>query len=124
MRTIYPKEWVAMHPYTKTDATDNYYCKLVNKIIKVLYYYDIMRGEIEPEDEIYEDTAIFLVGWFEDIISQTGVWQVFTSQCEKRYGSRLPFYEPGEDYYPDEINVERDKRGRCTLHSLALLSER
>ncbi len=35
MRTIYPKEWVAMHPYTKTDATDNYYCKLVNKIIKV-----------------------------------------------------------------------------------------
>ena len=106
MRTIYPKEWVAMHPYTKTDATDNYYCKLVNKIIKVLYDYDIMEGETEPEDEVYEDTAIFLVGWFEDIISQTGVWQVFTSQCEKRYGSRLPFYEPGEEYYPDEINVE------------------
>lgn len=95
-----------MHPYTKTDATDNYYCKLVNRIIEVLYDYDIMEGEIEPEDEVYEDTAIFLVGWFEDIISQTSVWQVFTSQCEKRYGSRLPFYEPGEDYYPDEINVE------------------
>ena len=106
MRKIYPKEWVSMHPYTKTGATDNYYCRLVNRIIDVLYDYDIMEGEIEPEDEIYEDTAIFLVGWFEDIISQTGVWQVFTSQCEKRYGSRLPFYEPGEDYYPDEINVE------------------
>lgn len=95
-----------MHPYTKTDATDNYYCKLVNRIIEVLYDYDIMIGEIEPEDEVYEDTAKFLVAWFEDIISQTGVWQVFTSQCEKRYGSRLPFYEPGEDYYPDEINVK------------------
>lgn len=71
-----------MHPYTKTGATDNYYCRLVNRIIDVLYDYDIMEGEIEPEDEIYEDTAIFLVGWFEDIISQTGVWQVFTSQCE------------------------------------------
>ena len=106
MRKIYPREWVSMHPYTKTDATDNYYCKLVNRIIEVLYDYDIMEGEIEPEDEVYEDTAIFLVGWFEDIISQTCVWQVFTSQCEKRYGSRLPFYEPGEDYYPDEINVE------------------
>lgn len=95
-----------MHPYTKTDAIDNYYCKLVNRIIEVIYDYDIMVEEIEPEDEVYEDTAKFLVGWFEDIISQTGVWQVFTSQCEKRYGSRLPFYEPGEDYYPDEINVE------------------
>ena len=101
MRKIYPREWVSMHPYTKTDATDNYYCKLVNRIIELLYDYDIMEGETEPEDEVYEDTAIFLVGWFEDIISQTGVWQVFTS-----YGSRLPFYEPGEDYYPDEINVE------------------
>lgn len=106
MRKIYPREWVSMHPYTKTDATDNYYCKLVNRIIELLYDYDIMEGETEPEDEVYEDTAIFLVGWFEDIISQTGVWQVFTSQCEKRYGSRLPFYELGEDYYPDEINVE------------------
>ena len=73
MRRIYPKEWVSMHPYTKTGTTDNYYCRLVNRIIAVLYDYDIMEWEIEPEDEIYEDTAIFLVGWFEDIISQTGV---------------------------------------------------
>ena len=55
MRKIYPREWVSMHPYTKTDATDNYYCKLVNRIIELLYDYDIMEGETEPEDEVYED---------------------------------------------------------------------
>ena len=47
MRKIYPKEWVSMHPYTKTGATDNYYCRLVNRIIDVLYDYDIMEGEID-----------------------------------------------------------------------------
>ena len=107
MRTIYPKEWVECHPYDKTDNVDRYYCSLVNKINKVLYKYDILAGDPIVEDEAYEEAAIIIALWFEDIISQTGIWQAFTSQCEKRYGSRLPFYEiDDEDYYPDEINVE------------------
>ena len=106
MKKIYPKEWLHYHPYSKIDAVDRYYCNVVNRVMKVLYEHDILGNDALPEERVYENTAIFIAAWFEDVISQTGVWQVFTSQCEKRYGSRLPFYELNNTYYYDEINVE------------------
>ena len=98
MKKIYPKKWLQYHPYSKIDAVDRYYCNIVNKIMKVIYEYDVMGDDAITEEGIYEQTAIFIGAWFEDVISQTGVWQVFTSQCEKRYGSRLPFYELNNTY--------------------------
>lgn len=106
MKKIYPKEWLQYHPYTKTDAVDRYYCDIVNKLMKVIYEFDIMAGDPMAEEGVYDQAAIFIGAWFEDVISQTGVWQVFTSQCEKRYGSKLPFYELDDEYYCDEVNVE------------------
>ena len=107
MKKIYPKQWLQYHPYTKTDAVDRYYCDIVNKLLKVIYEYDIAPDDpIIDTEELYQDTAIFLGAWFEDVISQTGVWQAFTSECEKRYGSRLPFYELNDNYFYDEINEE------------------
>ena len=106
MKKIYPKEWLQYHPYTKTDAVDRYYCDIVNKLMKVIYEYDIMAGDPIAEEGVYDEAAIFIGAWFEDVISQTGVWQAFTSECEKRYGSKLPFYELDDEYYSDEVNVE------------------
>ena len=109
MKKIYPIQWLEHHPYATTDATDRYYCDLVNKLLKIIWKYDVMAGRLIDDkdiESIYENTAIFTTAWFEDIISQTGLWQVFTSECKKRYGSRLPFYELDDNYYPDEINLE------------------
>ncbi len=106
MKKIYPQQWLYFHPYTKTDAVDRYYCDIVNKLMKVIYEYDVMAGDPMAEEGIYKDAAIFIGAWFEDVISQTGIWQVFTSECEKRYGSRLPFYDLDDEYYYDEINIE------------------
>lgn len=106
MRKVYLKEWVKYHPYKKTDEVDRYYCELVNRINKRLWTFNVLEGEDIVDEGIYEETAMFIAAWFEDIISQTGIWQVFTSQCLKRYGSRLPFYEIGDYYYADEINLE------------------
>ena len=109
MKKIYPIQWLVYHPYETSDATDRYYCNLVNKLLKTIGKYDIMAGTLLEDEDIehlYENAAFFLTGWFEDIISQTGIWQIFTSECKKRYGSRLPFYELDNNYYPDEINLE------------------
>ena len=74
--------------------------------MKIIYDFDVMEGESIVEEGAYEEAAIFLGGWFEDIISQTGLWQVFTSECEKRYGTKLPFFELDGNYYSDEVNLE------------------
>lgn len=101
-RRIYTKEWLKLHPYEKGGSTDRYYTDLANRIYLTLQNMPI---SFAINSEARETISLCISAWFEDIISKTGMWQVFTTECERRYGSRLPFYHLNE-YYPDEINVE------------------
>lgn len=100
---IYPKDWLSYHPYRQTDEVDLYYTRLANRLCECLGS-AINDPSIEEIDRQF--MAIHLAAWFEDVISQTGIWQAFTAKCKEMYGAYLPFYPIGEDYLPDEINVE------------------
>lgn len=102
-RSIYTKEWLKLHPYKIADSTDNYYTDLANRIFQALQNTPL---GLRLDAEVKETMSLCISAWFEDVISGTGMWQVFTAECERRYGSKLPFYHLGDDYYPDEINVE------------------
>ena len=104
MKKIYPKEWLELHPYKQTNSVDQYYVGIANEIHKRLYSSTIADAFEEEENIRY--TSLCLAAWFEDVISQTGIWQAFTAECRKRYGSYLPFYPIKGDYFPDEINLE------------------
>lgn len=104
MKKIYPKEWLELHPYKQTDSTDLYYTGIANKLYSCLNK-SVISDSFDDDDNI-RYTSLCLAAWFEDVISQTGIWQAFTTECKKRYGSYLPFYSLDEDYYPDEINLE------------------
>ena len=100
-KKIYNNTWLECHPYTDANATDRYYVGIANHIYQIL-----VDTEINLDDDWTKKTAITITAWFEDIISQTGIWQCFTEECERRYGARIPFYPIGEDYFPDEVNQE------------------
>ena len=100
-KKIYNNTWLECHPYTDANATDRYYVGIANHIYQIL-----VDTEINLDDNWTKKTAITITAWFEDIISQTGIWQCFTEECERRYGARIPFYPIGEDYFPDEVNQE------------------
>ena len=104
MKKIYPKEWLELHPYKQTNSVDQYYVGIANEIHKRLYSSTIADAFEEEENIRY--TSLCLAAWFEDDISQTGIWQAFTAECRKRYGAYLPFYPIKGDYFPDEINLE------------------
>ena len=104
MKKIYPKKWLELHPYKKTNSVDQYYFGIANEIHKRLYSSTIADAFEEEENIRY--TSLCLAAWFEDVISQTGIWQAFTAECRKRYGAYLPFYPIKGDYFPDEINLE------------------
>ncbi|WP_277231801.1 DUF3843 family protein [Phocaeicola salanitronis] len=103
MKKIYPKEWLELHPYQIVDEVDRYYTDVANQIYQVLNT-PLADGMFEEEDARY--FSLCLAAWFEDVISQVGIWTTFTAACKKRYGNWLPFYPLDENYYPDEINVE------------------
>ena len=104
MKKIYPKKWLELHPYKQTNSVDQYYVGIANEIHKRLYSSTIADAFEEEENIRY--TSLCLAAWFEDVISQTGIWQAFTAECRKRYGAHLPFYPIKGDNLPKEINLE------------------
>lgn len=104
MKKIYVKEWMLFQPYERQDEIDIYYVKVANNIAECLVG---MVGERYPEHSL-RGIAIYLTLWFQDVISQTGIWEAFTEECRKRYGQPVPFMTPEEEkeYYPGEVNPE------------------
>jgi len=102
---IYIKQWLDLKPYDKQTPTDNYYLTISNKIYKVLYSPDsfILLMYIEKHD--LEVLSCFLASYFEDIISETNVWNTFTTIHQKLYNKKLPFYNTDE-YFDKEINIQ------------------
>ena len=87
MKKIYVKEWMLFQPYERQDEVDTYYVNVANQIAACLK--DFVGGRY-PEHSVH-GIAIYLTLWFQDVISQTGIWQAFSEECRKRYGCLVPF---------------------------------
>lgn len=99
------KHWMQFHPYDKPQRSDYYYFDLCKKTHKTLIsneFEEITKYLSEEEISLF---ACFLVCYFEDVISETSIWQSFTGQHMKLYQKYLPFYELDE-YFHNEINIE------------------
>ncbi|MCP9610859.1 DUF3843 family protein [Coprobacter tertius] len=105
-QVIFSGDWMGMHPYQSSAPTDLYYVKLANRIYEaadVLFLSEAYHKLYLDEDE-KKRFCCTLTAYFEDIISQTGIFTAFTRECLKRTGKPLPFYTC-EDYAEDEINT-------------------
>lgn len=84
---------MSMHPYEKADSVDLYYTELANKIYHALDNACFTHQFKDVRDAKY--LALCLAGYFEDTISGTCIWKTFTTECKKRYGVYVPFYQRG-----------------------------
>ncbi len=106
---IYSNDWMKFHPYRGSSSTDLYYITLANRVWKTIRSvennYNSMQS-IEINDSEQKELACVLTAYFEDIISQTGIFQTFTRLHQRQYGKPLPFFTLDEEYAPGEINIE------------------
>ncbi len=101
---IFPQDWKNRHPYKDSDATDAYYTKIANRVMVALKH---MQFDTVLDGDASKYVALALTSWFEDVISEIGIWKIFTTECKRRYGSYLPFYDTSEgEYFPEEINLD------------------
>ena len=119
-----------MHPYEKADETDLYYTELANEIYHALDEACYTHNFKNMDDA--KQLALSIAGYFEDVISGTGIWKTFTEECKQRYGTYIPFYEKesefikstlNEDdpaYDPEEINIADVKFLLGTITSRAV----
>ena len=95
-KVIFTQEWIALHPYEKADETDLYYTELANEIYHALDE-ACYTHNFKNMDEA-KQLALSIAGYFEDVISGTGIWKTFTEECKQRYGTYIPFYEKESIY--------------------------
>lgn len=102
---IFIHQWLEMKPYKKQVSTDSYYLRLCNKVRQFFAGRNFMILSQYLNKEQISALACFLTSWFEDVISESGLWKAFINMHEKQYGNKLPFYDT-TDYVEGEINQQ------------------
>lgn len=83
-------------------STDKYYFSLANRLVETA-----AREGLFPSYpvKVVERTAMAVIGYYQDVICDAGVWRSFITECRRLYGHTVPFYDDGADDYMDyELN--------------------
>ena len=105
-KRIYIKDWLELKPYEKQTLTDSYYLKICNDVKRAITSNKqsfILQAYLDKKD--IDILACFLTSYFEDIISETNIWNSFITIHQRLYKKQLPFYILDE-YYEEEINLQ------------------
>ena len=82
--------------------TDKYYFNLCNRLA------DIARErKLFPSypEKVMERAALVLIGYYQDVICDAGIWRSFINECRRLYGYTVPFYSKEDSGYMDyELN--------------------
>jgi len=84
------KDWLEYHPYNREVSSDHFYIDLCNDLQHEILHTDVDDYLVGAD---YKCLACVLACYFEDIISQTGMWTSFIDEHHKLYGKYLPFYD-------------------------------
>ena len=95
------KDWLEYHPYNEEAASDRFYINLCNDIQHEMLLFDVEDHLVGAD---YKYLACMLTCYFEDMVSETGIWTSFTGEHHKLYGKYLPFYDL-EGYDPEDVNL-------------------
>lgn len=103
---IYIQDWLQLKPYEKQLPTDIYYLKLANKVKQQLLRLLPDEAQAFFSQEELNLFACFLTSYFEDIVSETNIWNTFVEKHKELYKKELPFFDTDEEYIQGEINYQ------------------
>lgn len=85
------------------QSTDKAYLRLCNRL-----YHTWKKQGLLPEapDDLKKVVCLGLIGYFQDIMTDAGVWRVFIDRCQAMYGRYVPFHDDREGYILYELNLE------------------
>lgn len=86
----------------EVTETDGFYFDLANELVSLAKEKRLFPSY--PE-KVMERTALCLIGYYQDVICDGGIWRSFISECRNLYGFTVPFYtESSDDYIDYEMN--------------------
>ncbi len=90
--------------FPEEKSTDEFYYRLANRLAESAVK-EKAAGDI-PETVITRG-ALCVTGYYQDIISDGGVWRGFINEMRRLYGRTVPFFDTDPEKYVDyELNPE------------------
>lgn len=84
-------------------STDKYYLDIANNLLKESETSEFGR---DLPEAVLKRISLCITGYFQDIISDAGVFRSFVNANRELYGWSIPFHETGESYIDYELNKE------------------
>lgn len=99
---ISPQQFLVRQPsYPDRTATSDYYLHLANILAQTATSRGMLKGW--PESVVAR-CVLGITGYFQDILTDSGIWRSFVEQHKALYGRWIPFYPTDGDYVPHELN--------------------
>ena len=102
--------------YPEEMPTDRYYYDLAARLVKVA-----MEKRIPVHESLIERAALCVIGYYQDMIADAGLWHGFTDECRRLYATPVPFFIVEDDYIDYELN--REDIGFLVWYSIAMYSD-
>lgn len=103
MEKISFKEFLFYQPsYPSEQETDRFYYRLCCELYELAESSRLLR---EADPHTVKKLCICLIGYYQDVICDSGLWHGFIEENRRLYGRPLPFYPCGEDYMECELNL-------------------
>jgi len=102
-RTFTPADLLKTKPYNNPTAYDTFYVQRCRNLYELLLGYEDWFGKLDIERDELIQLAGVLGSYFEDFISEIGIWPAFVRHNQSLYGYPIPFYDLAE-YDTNYIN--------------------
>lgn len=102
MDKINEREFMLLQPdFPNTSETDSFYLDAANRLLV-----SISESRIMPDlpEGVCRKMALNLIGYLQDIVSDSGLWRSFITANRELYGFTVPFHEDTDDYVDFELN--------------------
>lgn len=102
MTTITERDFMAMQPAKwHVGDSNKYYLDLAQRLARL---WDESQCFASLPEGTRRAVVLAVVGYYQDVVSDAGVWRSFVAMHEHLYGTPLPFYGRSDDYVDFELN--------------------
>lgn len=102
MTPITPQQFLIRQPaFPDTKPSDKFYLDMANNLLKAQAEKNLFPT---VHDAIMQRVAISIIGYYQDIISDAGLWRGFINECRRLYGQPVPFHIADNNYVDYELN--------------------
>ena len=98
------KDYMMMQPnYPKVADSDKFYLQMALRLADI---FDRSGLFADIDEATRRNVVLAVIGYYQDVVSDCGIWRSFITIHRQFYGCPLPFFATDDDYCDAELNLD------------------